>query len=70
MTLPYNRSFNAGRQGEQFLNEEAHRIFTALKNINYKKEDASGVEPESVLDGALWFDKAENQLKYYDITTL
>lgn len=69
MTLPYNRSFNAGRQGEQFLNEEAHRIFTALKNINYKKEDASGVEPESVLDGALWFDKAENQLKYYDITT-
>ena len=49
MTLPYNRSFNAGRQGEQFLNEEAHRIFTALKNINYKKEKAS--------TGSLFLDK-------------
>ena len=39
MTLPYNRQFNKGRQSEQFLNEESHRIFTALKNINYKKEE-------------------------------
>ena len=66
MTLPYNRNFNKGRQSDQFLNEELHRVFTALKNINYKKEEKEGVEPESPLDGALWFDKACNQLKYYD----
>ena len=45
MTLPYNRNFNKGRQSEQFLNEELHRVFTALKNINYKKEEKEGVEP-------------------------
>lgn len=69
MTLPYNRNFNKGRQSEQFLNEESHRIFTALKNINYKKEEQEGVEPQSVLDGALWFDKSCNQLKYYDVAS-
>ena len=69
MTLPYNRNFNKGRQSEQFLNEELHRVFTALKNINYKKEEKEGVEPESPLDGALWFDKACNQLKYYDLSS-
>ena len=69
MTLPYNRQFNKGRQSEQFLNEESHRIFTALKNINYKKEEQEGVEPQSVLDGALWFDKSVNQLKYYDVAS-
>lgn len=69
MTLPYNRNFSKGRQSEQFLNEELHRIFTALKNINYKKEEKEGVEPESLLDGALWFDKSCNQLKYYDLAS-
>ena len=42
MTLPYNRNFNKGRQSDQFLNEELHRVFTALKNINYKKEEKEG----------------------------
>ena len=69
MTLPYNRNFNKGRQSEQFLNEELHRIFTALKNINYKKEEKEGIEPGSPLDGALWFDKSCNQLKYYDLVS-
>ena len=69
MTLPYNRNFKSGRQSDQFLNEESHRIYTALKNINYKKEEKAGIEPESNLDGALWFDKIDNQLKYYDQKT-
>lgn len=69
MTLPYNRNFNKGRQSDQFLNEELHRIFTALKNINYKKEEQEGLEPESPLDGALWFDKSCNQLKFYDLAS-
>ena len=42
MTLPYNRNFKSGRQSDQFLNEESHRVYTALKNINYKKEEKAG----------------------------
>lgn len=69
MTLPYKRNFNIGRQSEQFLNEQFHIIFEALKNINYRKDEHRGEEPESIVDGALWLDKTEEALKYYDIRT-
>jgi len=70
MTLPYKRSFKVGRQSEQFLNDQLHSIFEALKNINYRKNENKYVEPESKIDGALWFDKVEDILKYYDMRTL
>lgn len=70
MTLPYKRNFNIGRQSDQFLNEQLHIIFEALKNINYRKNENRGEDPESVLDGALWFDKIDEALKYWDTRTL
>lgn len=67
MALPYRRKFNAGRGSDQFLNEELHQVWTALENINYRKNENRGVEPSSNLDGALWLDKIEGgQLKYWD----
>ena len=62
----YRRNFRSARGSEQFLNDELHQIHTALKNINYRKNENKGEEPYSVLDGALWFDKVDNQLKYWD----
>lgn len=71
MTLPYKRKFGIGRQSEQFLNDEQHIIFEALKNINYRKNEHKGAEPDNaVLDGALWFDKVDELLKYYDMRSL
>lgn len=70
MTLPYKRNFTIGRQSEQFLNEQLHIIFEALKNINYRKNENKGADPDAIVDGALWFDKIDNLLKYYDMRTL
>lgn len=71
MTLPYNRNFTKGRQADQFLTEELHQTYSALKNINYRKNEHRGLEPQPapLLDGALWFDKVDNMLKYYDLPT-
>lgn len=70
MTLPYKRNFTIGRQSEQFLNDEFHVIFEALKNINYRKNENRGEEPTAKVDGALWFDKPDEALKYWDTRTL
>ena len=70
MTLPYKRKFGIGRQSEQFYNDELHQIHEALKRINYRKNENKGAEPDAILDGALWFDKPEELLKYYDMRTL
>lgn len=70
MTLPYKKNFNIGRQSEQFLNEQLHQVFEALKAINYRKNENKGVEPDCIVDGGLWFDKIEESLKYWDLPTL
>lgn len=70
MTLPYKRKFGIGRQSEQFLNDELHQIHEALKRINYRKNENKGAEPDAIVDGALWFDKPDELLKYYDMRTL
>ena len=70
MTLPYKRNFNIGRQSDQFLNEQLHIIFEALRNINYRKNENRGEEPDAIVDGALWFDKVDEALKYWDTRTL
>ena len=70
MSLPYDKKFKLGRQSEQFLNEELHKLHEALKNINYKKSDNYGLEPESKVDGGLWFDGSKEELKYFDAQTL
>lgn len=70
MSLPYKRNFKIGRQSEQFLNDKFHLIYEALKEINYRKNENKGEEPDSKVDGALWFDKIDNILKYYDMRSL
>lgn len=70
MSLPYDKNFKLGRQSEQFLNEELHKLHEALKNINYKKSDNFGLDPTSKVDGGLWFDNSKEELKYYDAKTL
>lgn len=67
--LPYKKNFQNGRQSDQFLNEQLHIIFEALRNINYRKNENNGEIPDSKLDGALWFDKVEEALKYWDLRT-
>ncbi len=70
MTLPYKRNFGIGRQSEQFFNDKLHLIYQALREINYRKNENKGQEPDATVDGALWFDKVDNLLKYYDMRTL
>lgn len=70
MTLPYKRSFNVGRQSEQFYNEQLHLIYEVLRQIGYRKEDHKGEQPEAKYTGALWFDAPEEALKYWDNRTL
>lgn len=69
MTLPYNRNFKVGRGSEQFLNDEFHEVYESIKNIPYRKEDHRGAVPTTKLDGALWFDRGDNELNYYDQPT-
>lgn len=67
MALPYKRNFVSGRQSEQFLNDNFHIIYEVLKNINYRKNEHSGIDPDAAkVDGALWFDKTDELLKYFD----
>ena len=70
MTLPYKRGFEIGRGSEQFLNDDFHLIYEALKNINYRKNENRGAEPSAKVDGALWFDKPDEELMYYDQESL
>lgn len=69
MSLPYNRNNRQGRQSEEFLNDELHRLFEALKYINYKIDENKGVEPSAKLDASLWFNKLKKELKYFDKQT-
>ncbi len=63
------KKFQDGRQGFQFLNDESHQIYEAIKHINYRKNEHKYNEPECDIDGGLWFDKVEGVLKYYDLQT-
>lgn len=63
------KNFQDGKQGYQFLNNETHQVYEALKQINYRKNENKYNEPDCNIDGGLWFDKTEGCLKYYDLHT-
>lgn len=65
MSLPYDRKFNIGRQSEMLLDEERHKLYESLCHIN---EDLDGKQatPAAKINGALWIDKENNELKTYD----
>lgn len=67
MTVKVKRNFDIGRQSEQFYNEDLIQIYEETKHLPYRKEEHDGEEPKTKFDGALWFDKAEQAIKYYDI---
>lgn len=66
MTLPYKRSFSAGRQADQFLTDDMHKIYETVRHISEIPKE--GEEPELKLHGALWRDDSSNELKYADKT--
>lgn len=64
MTLPYSRSFNAGRQSELLYNEELHKNFESTRHLLDVPEGKNSV-PEAKLDGSLWLNRKTNELKSY-----
>jgi hypothetical protein len=66
MTLPYKRNFSAGRQADQFLTDDMHKIYETVRHVN-ESPDANE-EPELKLHKALWLDDNGYQLKYADKT--
>ena len=66
MTNLYDRKFKIGRQGEQILNEEMHKIYESIKYLTAHPENENLLQPPAVLDGAFWHDRLNNELKYYD----
>lgn len=62
----YDRKFKIGRQGEQILNEEMHKIYESIKYLTAHPEKEDLLQPPAVLDGAFWHDRTTNELKYYD----
>jgi hypothetical protein len=65
MTLPYDRKFSIGRQSEQLMNEELHKIHESLKHL-LDMPAGKHSAPEAKLQGSLWLDQAKNELNYYD----
>lgn len=60
---PYHRSYTVGRFSEQQYNKELHEKFEATKHLlDVPEEDAA---PQTELDGAVWLDRVDNELKYY-----
>lgn len=62
----YDRKFKIGRQGEQIFNEELHKMYESVKHLTDHPENEGLIQPPAVLDGALWHDRPNNSLKYYD----
>ena len=65
LTLPYDRKFNVGRQSEQLLNEELHKMYESIRHL-LDVPDNKHATPEAKLNGSLWLDLEKNELKYYD----
>lgn len=68
MTLPYDRKFNVGRQSEQLFNEELHKNYEATRHLLDVPEGRHAV-PSAKLDGSIWLDRSENQLKSWNKST-
>ena len=62
----YDRKFKIGRQSEQILNEEMHKIYESVKYLTAHPKKEGLLQPPAVLDGAFWHDRTTNELKYYD----
>ena len=68
MALPYDRKFNVGRQSEQIFNEELHKMYESTRHLLDVPPDKHSV-PEAKLDGSLWLDRSNNELKSYEKAT-
>jgi hypothetical protein len=64
------RKFTVGRQGEQLLNEEFHKLFMALKYLNYDRygeiEDVKAERQTDIPDHALRL-KSRDDLNYVEM---
>ena len=66
MATPYKRSFSKGRQNDQFLTDDMHKIYETVHHLSEKNDN--NAEPELKLHGALWRDDESNELKYANKT--
>lgn len=60
-----NRKFNAGRQSELLYNEELAAVFESIKHL-LEVPAGKDATPHPKLHGAFWWDRAKNELNYYD----
>ena len=60
------RNFKIGRNSEQFYNEELFKLYEAIKYL-LSIPEGDNLEPEgNPIDGALWLDRAKNELNKYN----
>jgi len=61
----FNRKFNAGRQSELLYNEELAAVFESIKHLLEVPEGKESI-PHPKIHGSFWWDRAKNELNYYD----
>lgn len=68
MSKPYERKFNIGRQSDQLLNEEMHKVVESVRHL-LDVPEGRRTTPEAKLDGSIWLDRSKNELKTFEKTT-